>query len=485
MKILLIQPPYRHGRDMLPTGLAYVAAYLLRAGHEVKVLDADAFTYTKSQLEKKLTEEKYDILGIGCIVTAYNFVLQVSNFIKAIKPEVAIVVGGTLASYSYNILLKNSPVDYCVIGEGELTMVDLLSALREKRDLKKVDGIAFKENGTIIVTGARAQIANLDNIPYPPRDLFYAKEAYSRNTSVDNIFKAGRCMNISGGRGCPYSCTFCSYDRKVRLRSAGSLIDELKMLKRDYGIKNFSFEDDLFMVSLERVEDFCNMLIKDRLNLCWSASGRVNLVNKNVLSLMKRAGCYTLGYGLESGSAEMLKRMNKFVTPEQNEYAIKATREAGILPGGSWIIGMPGETRETAQMSVDLYKRINRYRKICNEFFFATPYPGTELYKEMQRKGRITDEHEYMVKVSAAGDAFKFVINCTDSFTDDELIEVKKNADFIVKKDFYKKHPFIRLADILRLDIAKKIIIFLKLNGPAKFCRKISKKLTGGIDTHN
>lgn len=477
MKVLLIQPPYRHGRQMLPTGMAYVAAYLLKAGHEVSFLDADAFIFTKKQLEKKLKEEEFDVVGIGCIVTAYNFVLQVAGFVKKEKPSATVIVGGTLATYSYDSLLKNSLVDFCVIGEGELTMVDLLSVIGEKKDLQNVAGIAYKENGAVVCTKPRQLIENLDTLLYPARDIFYAEDVYSRTTFIDNVLKAGRSMAISGGRGCPYSCTFCSYDRRVRLRSAASLVDELKMLKKKYKIKNFIFEDDLFMTNKDRVEDFCERLIKEKMNLYWSASGRVNLVNKNILAFMKKAGCYTLGYGLESGSAEMLKRMKKFVTPEQNEYAIKITREAGIMPGGSWIIGMPGETKETVRMSVDLYKRINAYRDICNEFFFATPYPGTELYKEMQSKGRIKDEHEYMVKISTIGDAFKFAINCTDSFTDEELIEAKKNTDCEVMRDFYRKHPLLMFAKTIRSEFIKKVIIFLKINGANVFFYKIMRKL--------
>ncbi len=478
MKILLIHPPYRRSRQLLPTGMAYVASFLLRAGHTVKVLDADAFVFSDEELRKKLTEEEFDVLGLGCIVTAYNFALKVADLIKKTKPYVKVVVGGTLATYSYDILLKNSPVDFCVIGEGEVTMLDLLSAIEEKRDLKKVDGIAYKEGAVIVRTNPRALIENLDEIPYPARHLFYAKEIYSRSTVIDNIFNAGKFMAISGGRGCPYSCTFCSYDRRVRMRSAASLVEELKMLKKDYGIKNFIFEEDLFMVDKARVEDFCNRLIKEKLNLYWSAGGRVNVVNKDILALMKRAGCYTLGYGLESGSAEMLMRMKKNVTPEQNEYGIKVTREAGIIPGGSWIIGMPGETPETVRMSVGLYKRINRYRNMYNEFFFATPYPSTELYKEMQSRGRITDEHEYMKKISTTGDAFKFAINCTDAFTDEELVAAKNNADYEVMTDFYKKHPFLKFGHLLRIGFIKKAIIFFKLNGLKSSLAKIIHKIT-------
>lgn len=479
MKILLIQPPYRHGRYMLPTGLAYVAAYLLKAGHDVRVLDADAFTYTNIELEHKLSEEKYDVIGIGCIVTAYNFVLQVSDFIKKTNPSAKIVVGGTLATYSYDALLKNSKVDVCVIGEGELTAVDLVRTFSTGGDLRGVDGIAYMDGSTTVLTKPRSLISNLDELPYPARDLFHAEDVYSRNSFVDSIFKTGRNINISGGRGCPYSCTFCSYDRRVRLRSAPSLIDELKMLKEKYRIKNFNFEDDLFMADIGRVEDFCHRLIREKLNLHWVASGRVNLVNKNILSLMRRAGCYMLGFGLESGSTEMLKSMKKFTTSKQNEDAIRMTREAGILPGGSWILGMPGENRETVAMSVGLYKRINRYRNICNEFFFATPYPGTELYKAMQNAGKIGDEHDYLVKISKSGDAFKFAINCTTSFTDEELTNVKREIDREVMKDFYLKHPLLWFFKVSRLYLVKKAIIFLKVNGAKRFIEKIKDGLSG------
>jgi len=477
MKVLLIYPPYRHGRFVLPKGLAYVAACLLKAGHEVKVLDADAFVFTDEQLKQRLLDEEYDVVGISALATAYNFVLKVAHFIKRIKPSVSIIVGGHLATHSYEILLRNSSVDFCVIGEGEVTAVDLLAALSGEKSLKDVNGIAYKENGFVIKTKPREFIENLDEIPFPAWDLFSAEEVYSRNTYTTNIFKAGRHLFINGSRGCPYSCTFCSYQKKVRLRSPASIIEELKYMKQKYGIRNFSFEDELFMVKKERTEEFCNRLIEEKLDLYWWASGRVNLVDKDILSLAKRAGCIRMSYGIESGSPEVLKRMKKNITPEGVEKAIRMTHEAGIQPGGTWILGMPGENEETIRMSVALYKKINKYRNGCNEFFFATAYPGTVLYRQMQEKGRITDEHEYMKKLSQSGDAFNFVVNCTDAFSDVQLAEMKKRIDKEVKKDFYRKHPFLWIYKVLNLNIITRVIIFIKINGFAYCLDKVKMRL--------
>lgn len=482
MKVLFVLPPFRYGRDVLPLGPAYIASMLLKNSHKVAVLDVDAFEYTRKELMQLFQRLDYDVIATGGMATAYKFVKDISEDIKKIRPDVKIITGGHMVTPAPKLILKNSGVDIGVIGEGELTMVELLDALTNNKPLGMVDGIAFKNNGGITLTKPRELIKNLDSLPFPAWDLFFAKEVYTRSTRFSSLLKARKSINISTGRGCPYECTFCSYDRRVRLRSADNIISELYELKRRYKIGSFSIQDELFIVDRKRAVEFCNKLIKSRLNLTWQASGRVNLIDKELLKLFKKAGCLEVSYGIESGSPKVLDRMKKKITPKQIEDAIRWTTEAGLVPGGSWILGMPGEDKESVHETLRLYKSINRYRRYSNRFFFATPYPGTQLYEEMKSMGRIKDEDKYMDTISKVGDATVFVVNCTEAFSDDELIKLKKDLEKELSADLHKKHRILYIMDFIfnisGLKLINKFLIKVKVKGLGYVIRKILSEFT-------
>ncbi len=483
MRVLFVLPPFRHGRNLMAMGPAYIAAMLLRKGHTIQVVDADAFEYTRDELISIFGKLQYDVVAMGGIATAYKFVKMTADDIKRVRPDVKIISGGNMVTPSPELIMRNSGVDIGVIGEGEVTMVELLDALENDKPLHNINGIIFRDGDTLVTTNTREFISDLDSLPFPAWDYFYAKGIYSRVPfPPNNIFKASRTMNITTGRGCPYQCTFCSYDTKVRLRSVDNIMQELEELKRRYKIGSFIVNDDLFLVSRKRAIEFCNRLIKSKLKLQWKATGRVNLVDKEILTLFKKSGCTMVAYGIESGSPRMLKRIKKQITPKQVEDAMRWTVEAGIRPGGTWILGLPDEDRESVKETAALYKNINRYRDNSNPFFFATAYPGTELYEEMKSMGKIGDEDKYMEELSTAGDALKFVRNCTTAFSNDELIGLKKSLDAEVREDLYQKHRFLRLKrrflKVSGLNFLNKLIISIKVQGPILVLRKALSRVT-------
>lgn len=441
-KILIVAPPYRLSQTAFPLGLMWIAAVLQKAGHEVGVIDMDAYNLTRENLAKELREREYDYFLTGGMITAWNFLRFVCDYVKSIKPDAKVVVGGGVISSTPRHFISTGSADAGVIGEGEATILDLVDAFENNRDLASVAGIVFRRAGEVVRTMSRKGIEDLDSIPFPAWDLFNVKEIYSRFPSHSSIFSAKRTGSVYTTRGCPFQCSFCYTEKTVRQRSVPNIIEEFKELKGKFGIGHIMIADDLFVVNKNRTVEFCEAMIRNRLNMTWAATGRCNIVEQEFLKLMKAAGCVFLGLGIESGSKAVLKSIKKNQTPEQIIEAVKMVQKAGIVPGGTFIIGLPAETRETIRETVDIYKQINRYRTHVNKFFFATPYPGTSLYEELYGKGRIGDEIKYFELISERGDAVDFVINCTESFTDAELIRLKKDVEDEVFRDFLGKHPW-------------------------------------------
>lgn len=482
MKVLFVLPTFRRGRNLVPLGPAYIASALLNQGHDIQVIDADAFEYTREDLKALFRKMDYDVVAMGGIATAYNFVKRTAEDIKQIRPNTVVITGGKMVTPAPELIMQNSMVDIGIIGEAEITMVELLKAMECNEPLKNVKGIIFKDARGLVKTENRELIKDLDTLPFPARDYFYMEEVYSRVPFSKNIFDASRTANISTGRGCPYACTFCSYDRVTRLRSVNNIMAELEDLKKRYNIGSFTVDDELFLIDRKRAVEFCNQLIRSGMGLKWKTSGRVNLVDKEILRLLRRAGCVKIAYGIESGSPRMLKRMKKQITPKQVDDAICWTIEAGLQPGGTWIIGLPGEDKDSIEETKSLYKRISKYRTFSNPFFFATPYPGTELYDEMKKLKRIVNEDEYMESISRTGDAVKFLINCTDKFTDNELMSLKRQLDAELKRYVMNKHKTLSilrsLSRLTGIEALNKFAILVKVQGIKFVLKKIVAKFT-------
>lgn len=415
MKILLINPPIRlHDIPRnFPLGLGYIAAVLLKEGYRVNVLDINAERLDKEQVIEKIDD--YDIFGIGGLVTTYNYVTWLINEIKK-QQEGKIVVGGGLSVINELMLKKGA--DIVVNKEGELTIVDLLNNLD---NLKSVKGIHYKnKNGKIIRNKERELIQNLDEIPFPAWHLFPV-ETYIRATSQGS--SSLRKMNILFGRGCPYGCKFCwhNFGRNTRLRSVDNVIEEMKILIKNYGIQYFAFVDEQFTVNKNKVFEFCEKV--KGLNVKWGCMSRVNTVSEDIINTMKKSGCNFITFGIESGSQSMLNNMNKGTTVEQGIKALKITQKAGIRTHASFIVGTPGETPETIWETVKFCKKVKL--KLRVELYFMLPFPGTEMWNYAISKGLIKNEEEFIKKL---GEAKDFKINLTD-MSDEELIRLKNEAE--------------------------------------------------------
>lgn len=469
-RILIVAPPYRLSQVGFPLGLMYIAAVLERAGHDVQVIDMDVLNLSPQDYYNELKDREYDYFCTGGMITAWNFIRFSCDLVKQIKPEIKVIVGGGIISSTPKSFMSVSKADIGVIGEGEDTILEIIEAYENGRSMDFIDGIVYRqEDGQVVETKHRHYMDNLDLLPFPAWDLFNVKDVYCRFPSHYSIFRARRTASVYTTRGCPFMCTFCYTEKTVRQRSIANVIEEFRELKERYGVDYILIADDLFVVRKKRTIEFCEAMIKAKLNMQWSATGRCNIIDREFLKLMKAAGCVFMGLGIESGSDMVLKAIKKSQTPKQIVEAVKMVQEAGIKPGGTFILGLPPETRETVRETVETYKEINKYRNHVNRFFFATPYPGTELYDQMKAAGRIGDEIQYFEKISEHGDAVDLCLNCTLTFTDEELIRIKMEIEEEVFADFMSKHPMAALNHIIskKIPLTKinNLLVSLKMKG--------------------
>jgi len=450
MKVLLINPPIRYQgkrRDEIffPLGLGYVAGALMDQGHEVIALDIHALNLPDNEVVAFISNATFDVVGIGAMSTQYNYVKWLSTKIKDIHKDKKIILGWVLALYSSEIVLKNTDVDVCVIGEGENTIKDLLRCLDNPEN---VNGLAYKKDGHIIFTPPRDYIDDLNTLPSIPFDLF-PMEMYIESLS-SRFVGDERTINISAGRGCPYHCTFCSKSFSgVRLRTVESIVGEIDFLKSRFGIQRVFFLDELLVINKKRILSLCEKI--RNMNVTWVCQGRINLVDEEILERMKSAGCVGIGYGVESGSQKILDAMNKKIDVNRAEEIIKLTKKIGIIPILQFIFGYPGENLETIRDTIDFFRRID-VGEI--EFSPITPLPGTELWDYSIQNKIIQDEAGFLEKLDGGymGDS-PVLVNFT-SFSDDELNRLRRWAENTIRLNYIKRHPF-RIIEAIHSEMRK------------------------------
>jgi radical SAM superfamily enzyme YgiQ (UPF0313 family) len=447
MKIVLIFPPLRREQDlnittfMPPLGIATIAAVLENAGYEVKILDLNFLSKRKfswKQLEESIKEIKPDIVGITCTTPAVINILKITEIIKNINSEIFTVVGGPHASVIPQNLLKiGKCIDFAVIAEGEYTFPELVRRIEDKRGIKDVQGIAYREGEDVILTPKRPYIENLDEIPFPARHLL---------PSLSEYRFAGHCYNklpvtsMITSRGCPHGCNFCSqgvFGRRYRARSAESVVSEMEHLVTKYNIKSLMIVDDTFTVDRERICKICELIINRGLDVSWLCYAGVQDVDKDMLIKMKKAGCYQIYYGIESGTQRILNIMNKGVTIEQIKAAVKYAKEVGIEVRGQFMFGYPTETPKEIRKSIVFAKKL---RLDYAEFGVATPLPGSELYNWAISEGkfRLQAKSDFEVFKEGTG-IFMDSISSLANIDNRELVKYVKKA----YRNFYLRFKYI------------------------------------------
>lgn len=450
MKVLLINISLRPESPQLlfPIGLGYIATAIDRAGFDLEILDIDAHRYTDEEVERFIKEKEYDVVAFGCIVTGYKIVKKLAEVIKKHK-KVPIICGNSVAASISELLLSRTQVDIAVIGEGDITIVELLKAIENNEALEKVNGIYFKHDGKIISTPARSVIADLDTIPPINWDLFdidiyisESKKGCNEPYPIDyDLIKA---MPVNTARGCPYHCTFCYHvfmNNKYRVRSPQSICEEIKLLKEKYDINYVWFFDELTFYSIKQCEKFVDTMLKENLEVYWTADCRADLFKEKDFDLavkLKESGCIGLGYSLESANEEILKAMHKKMNPSQFSVQTKVLQRAGIGTWTSLVLGYPQETEESIKQTFDCCSESNIYPSTG----YILPQPGTPIYDYAIRTGKIKDEEAYLLSI---GDRQDFSINLTQM--------EQSRIEEIVKENL------LRISEKLNIGLDKKKLI--------------------------
>jgi anaerobic magnesium-protoporphyrin IX monomethyl ester cyclase len=401
MKILLINPPYdienyygklsEMGFRFPPVGLTYLAAYMRKLGHEMAIYD---FQVEKRDFEHFIDRYKPDLVGVTCQTALFYNTLKLAENIKKMFPDAPILVGGAHASYRPNDFFESKAIDIVVRGEGEITLSELANHYEKSAiQLKDIRGISFRENGEIRHNLNRDLIKDLNILPMPAVDLI-PFERY--RVSPDN-YLGGRVGLITTTRGCPYNCMFCAckeaFNRTYRIRDLKNVFDEIEYYINNYQISELFIMDDCFGLDKERSIRFCREMIKRGYNkkLSWWCQLRVDCVSEELLWYMRQAGCGIISFGLESGVQRLLDKISKRVTLDQIRWAVKKSKKAGLMPRGSFILGLPTETLKDSLKTILFSLSLPLCRA---KFGLATPYPGTELWDIALAEGQVKSEGE-------------------------------------------------------------------------------------------
>ncbi len=378
MRVLFIVPPYPiEEYPALATGSVYLAAVLKTQGHQVQVLDLLVSEPREDKVEQALASFSPELVGITSVTMTFPMACRIASWVRGARPDAIIALGGPHVSFVPERSLRECPqADLVVRGEGENTLLELLESLEKGSDLRMVRGITFREKSEVVSTPPRPLVEDLDELPQPAWDLL----PLARYRVLQG--KVG----VLSSRGCPYGCVFCvgqrMVGRKGRFRSPDKVVDEMEWLAlRGFG--SIGIDDDLFTLKKSHALEVCREILSRKLPINWHAFARVDTVNPEILNVMSEAGCTDLLYGVESGSQEVLDKIGKGITLDQVRDAVKMGQEAGIRIFASFVLGLPGETRQSLRATVDFARSLG-----CQYgFHVLSPFPGTRIWEKAQAMG--------------------------------------------------------------------------------------------------
>jgi anaerobic magnesium-protoporphyrin IX monomethyl ester cyclase len=368
-----------------PLNLLTVASTLINDGHDVKVIDLDVYPRKEifQQFKNVMLDFKPDLLGLTFTSALYSQCMKIVDMAREINPQIIIAAGGTHASSDVESTLKNTNIDVAIMGEGDFTLSEYLRG----NSIDKIKGFAYKKGGKVYVNEKREFLKDLDQIPIPAWHLVDPTKYKIPYT----MCKANPVAPIETSRGCAWGCTYCTksvFGRNFRFKSPRRVVDEIKELVRN-GFKEFHIYDDMFTTRKDRVKEICRLMIEENVKIHWNCLNgiRVDVIDDEMISLMKNSGCYRVAFGVESGDDEILKSVEKNQTIEKVREAFKICKRVGIEIVGFFMLGLPAEREEhlkkTIKFAIELDPDIAK-------FDIFTPLPSTPLYTQLKEKGLIT-----------------------------------------------------------------------------------------------
>ncbi len=409
-KILLIAPPFYRllgsHYNGLHLGIAYIAAVLQQHGHDAKVYNADYLdkaTYLNQkqlfdnyqtykailnnpddpiwgEIRNKIAGFNPDFIGIAMMTANYKAAKIIAGIARSINKNVKVVVGGAHPTLDPAGTITEKEFDYVIRGEGEFAFLELV----ENQNLESIKGLTFKQNGRVVHNENRPFLKDLDILPYPSRDSFINDTKY---------LDVGHLVT---GRGCPFSCAYCGspalWHRQVRLRSVDNVMGELELLKEKYKTSNIHFADDTFTLNKDRAKEICRQIIDRKLNIKWLCDTRADCLDKELINLMKEAGCIRIKIGVESGSNRVLKAIHKGETKEKVRQAVSWIQEAELPLTVYFMTGFPTETNEDLKETIDFARELNAdYYSLS----VLAPYYGTQVWKDLEKSGKMIDKEHW------------------------------------------------------------------------------------------
>jgi anaerobic magnesium-protoporphyrin IX monomethyl ester cyclase len=382
LSLALVNPPQFTRYPQPPLGLALLAAILEEKGYQASVLDANALGLRPPEIVPLVAAA--DVVGITAMTPTITTALEIARLLKRALPSRTVIMGGAHATLLPEETLRAAPeIDFIIRGEADVALPELLQAIQENRPVDAVAGLSYRRQDGIVNTAGRPPLLELDPLPFPA----YHRLPWKKYRPHPPHGRSLPFAAVVTSRGCPYRCAYCSkpvFGKKFRAQGAGRVVAEMAHLKERFGVKEVAFYDDSFTLDGKRIHELADKILSAGLKLAWSCETRVNLVDRELLRHMKQAGCYSVSYGIESASPEIIKTLCKDTTIEQVEEAVAASREAGLLVVGYFMLGSPGETPATIRRTIDFAIRL---KVDFAQFAVTTPFPGTELY-DMYMKGR-------------------------------------------------------------------------------------------------
>lgn len=466
MKILLVNPSLTQEkvghynlaveklRGIYPSlGLLYIAATLEKAGHSVEVIDFDIEKNPHSKLSSILQLSKPDIVGIHVMTWTFHQANKIALFAKEQLPSIIVVAGGAGVTCLPQSVMKYSAFDYGVIGEGEETVLELAAAIACYGNPESVKGIIFRKNGALAQNEARPLMQNLNNVFAPARHLVNLK------LYQDVLTRERNFATMITSRGCPYHCIYC--DRVNRMGSLWrsvtnqKVVEEIKELYYRFGVKEIMFFDDEFIIERGKILELCEMISALKLPLVWECRARVDLVDLKLLGAMKKSGCYRIRFGFESGDNGILRLLKKGITVEQSKECARITKESGIEIFGYFMLGCPGETKQTMEKTIELALSIDPDFAVFSKVILI---PGSELFDWAVREDLIASD--YWERFFAGEHK-----NTAPSLSSKELSELEIEAGLRqANRRFYLRPRFIfkRLSRIKSIEQLKRQALMAK-----------------------
>ncbi|MDY0190916.1 MAG: radical SAM protein [Desulfuromonas sp.] len=407
---------------MPPLGLAAIAAYLLEREIDVDIIDCYAFPDSDSQIVDYVRQQQPDWLGLSCTTSSFLDGVRIAKMAKALQPEIKVVVGGPHVSALKEVLLRDYPViDALIVGEGEETLCQLLDTAQDQ--WPSVAGVVSRQaNGVVTFSGYRTPALELDSLPFPA----YHKLSGFPQVYQLPIFNYPKAPNTSciSSRGCPYACSYCDrsvFQRTFRFNSAEYLYAHVQHLHDKYAIKHINFYDDQFTFHRQRVLDFTQLMIDKPLGMTFNCAIRAEHVDDELMAQMKKAGCWMVSLGIETGDPELLAQHRQNPDLRMLADTIKMIKKHGIRVKGLMMVGLPGESEQSVRRSMDYVFNLPIDDLNVAKF---TPFPGSPLYENIHQLGTFDEDWP---KMDCMG--FQFV---TKGMTEEQLETLFS--------DFYRSH---------------------------------------------